>query len=452
MRRNPSPKLRTLLLALPLGLVATMLTAQDTPPPPTGTGGADTTVILSGQARSQVRLAFPGAEYDASIHPDVLYAAKEIEATLRDDLEATRTFNTQGPTELSVLILTGNTEQDFEQYRSLGNEVILLATIKQEQDRLVLEGRILDLPSRQSIAGKRYRGQPEQARRIAHTLADEMHRLFTGRPGIALTSIAFHSTRDNDQELYLMDYDGHNQRRISGHKSTSGFPDWSPTGDAIAYISYLSGQSGIYLVELGNSRKVPIFEAGTLNLSPSFSPDGKRIAFSHTDETNIDIYLCERACTKPQRLTTSQSIDTNPAWSPSGEQIAFTSDRSGRPNIYVMNIDGSDVRRISFEGDYNDGAAWRADGTHVTYASRQRNNKFQIAVTSLVDLTTRILTDGPNSHEEPTYSPDGQYIAFTLKRGKESQIYVIDANGGNMRQLSHEGNNFAPDWSSIPKK
>lgn len=451
MRRTPSPRRRPLLLTLLCALAATTLTAQD-PPPPSGGGGTDTTLILSGQARSQVRLAFPSAEYDASIQPDVLYAAKEIEATLRDDLDATRTFNSQGPTELSVLVLTGNSEQDFEQYRSLGNEVILLATIKQEGDRLVLEGRIFDLPSRQSIAGKRYRGEITQARRIAHTLADEMHRLFTGRPGIALTSIAFHSTRDQHQELYLMDYDGRNQRRISGHKSTSGFPDWSPTGDAIAYISYLAGQSGIYLVELTSSRKVPVFEEGTLNLSPSFSPDGRRVAFAHTAETNIDIYLCDRACTEPQRLTTSQSIDTNPAWSPTGEQIAFTSDRSGRPNIYIMNLDGSDVRRVSFEGDYNDGASWRADGTHVAYASRQRNNKFQIAVTSLVDLTTRIVTRGPDSHEEPTWSPDGQYIAFTLKRGKESQIHVIDADGGNLRQLTHEGNNFAPDWSSIPKK
>lgn len=415
--------------------------------------GTDATIVLEEQARQQVRIAFPAAEVDASVPQNLRYAAQEIETTLREDLDLSRTFNAQGPTELSVLVLTGNRDHDFEQFRSVGNDVVLLVTIKVEDGRMVLEGRVYDLPSRQSIAGKRYRGEPDQARRLAHTLADELHRIFTGRPGIALTSIAFHSTRGEHQELYLMDYDGRNQRQISAHQSTSGFADWSPQNDAVAYISYLTGSPGIYLVELETSRKLPIFNDGTLNLSPSFSPDGRQIAFAHADEkSNIDIYICERSCTTPRRVTRSPSIDTNPAWSPSGDQIAFTSDRSGRPNVYVMNLDGSGVRRISFEGNYNDGATWRPDGTHLAYASRQQGNRFQLAVTSLIDLQTRILTGGSDSHEEPTYSPDGQYLAFTLKRGKESQIYMIDASGGNLRQLTHDGNNFSPDWSSLPKK
>ncbi len=444
-----------LLLILILGS-AVPATAQEPSTPPPGTpSGEDATLILDGKARSQVRLAFPAAELDPSLSGDFRYAAQEIEQTLRDDLVASRIFNIQGPTELSVLVLTGNRDHDFEQYRSLGNDVILLATIKQEGDRLVLEGRVYDLPSRQSIAGKRYRGELDQGRRVAHTLADEVHRLFTGRPGIALTSIAFHSTRDGHQELYLMDYDGRNQRRISGHKSTSGFVDWSPTGDAIAYMSYFTGNPGIHLVELASGRKIPLVQDGILNLSPSFSPDGQEVVFARAGEdANIDLYLCSRNCQTPRRLTQAQSIDTNPSFSPSGKQIAFTSDRSGKPNIYVMNRDGSDVQRLSFEGDYNDGAAWRPDGSQIAYASRkqQQDNRFQLLVTSLVDLTTKVLAAGPDSYEEPSYSPDGQYIAFTLKRGKESQIYVMDVQSGQLRQLTHEGNSFAADWSPYPAK
>ena len=94
-------------------------------------------------------------------------------------------------------------------------------------------------------------------------------------PDFALTTIAFHSDRSGFQELYLMDYDGRNQRRISGHKSTSGYSDWSPTGDAIAYMSYFSGTPSIYYVELATGNKVPVYRQGPLNLSPSFSPDGR---------------------------------------------------------------------------------------------------------------------------------------------------------------------------------
>ncbi len=443
-------------LLLMLATAATAAAAQGSTPatgkdtPQIGQG-ADQTIEISKGARSQVRLAFPATEIDRGLRGETLEAANEIEQTLRDDLDQTAVFNSQGPMELSVLTLTGDRTQDFEQYRSLGNEVVLLATIKLDGDKLVLDGWVYDLPSKQSILGKRFRGTRAQARLVAHYLADAMHHQFTGRPGLALTTIAFQSDRDGHQELYLMDYDGRNQRQISGHKSTSGYSDWSPAGDAIAYMSYFAGTPGIYYVELATGKKVPIYREGTLNISPSFSPDGRQIAFTHSRKSNSDIYRCGRVCKDPVRLTRSQAIDTNPSWSPDGQRLAFTSSRSGRPNIYVMNLDGSNVRRISFEGNYNEGATWQPGGNHIAYASRE-GNKFRIAVTSLVDLKTRILTAGPDSYEEPCFSPDGRRILFTARRGKQSQVYVMTADGSDWRQLTHEGNSSGADWSNFKNK
>ncbi len=449
-RSIPDTTLRS--CALLLALTSAVALAQSPPETPPQIGqGVDHTLVMTEHARSRVRLAFPAAEVDAELSGELLEAAREVEQTLRDDLDQTSVFNSQGPTELAVLTLTGDRTQDFEQYRSLGNEVVLLAALKREGDKLVLDGWVYDLPSKQSILGKRYRGTLSQARLIAHYLADAMHYQFTGRPGLALTSIAFHSDRNGFQELYLMDYDGRNQRRISGHKSTSGYSDWSPAGDAIAYMSYFAGSPGLYYVELASGNKVPIFREGTLSLSPSFSPGGQRLAFAHSRQSNVDVYTCDRACQEPARLTRSGAIDTNPSWSPEGDQLAFTSSRSGRPNVYVMNLDGSNVRRISFEGEYNDGASWQPGGTHIAYASRE-GNKFRIAATNLVDLKTTILTAGPDSYEEPCYSPDGRRILFTQRRGKESQVYVMNADGSDWRQLTHEGNSSGADWSSFKQR
>lgn len=443
-----------LLLALPALALPSVAGAQTPPADTQEAPPSDTqTIRISEGGRSQVRLAFPDAEYDSSITGAYLEAAREIEQTLRDDLENMIVFNTQGPAELSVLALTGQRAHDFEQYRSLGNSVVLLASIRLEGDKLALDGWAWDLPSQQSILGKRYRGTLDQPRLIAHYLADALHFQFAGRPSLALTSIAFQGDRSGYQELYLMDYDGRSQRKISAHKSTSGYTAWSGKGDAIAYMSYFSGPPGIYYVDLASSRKVPVYREGSLNLSPSFSPDGQRVAFSHSRSSNVDIYVCPRACEEPVRLTTSNAIDTSAAWSPDGRQIAFTSSRSGRPNVYVMDADGSNVRRISFEGSYNDGASWRPDGTHIAYASRESGNtRFRIAVTNLVDLSTKILTPGKESYEEPSYSPDGQQIAFSIKRGKASQIWVMNADGSNWRQLTHEGNNSGPNWSPFTEK
>ena len=413
--------------------------------------GEDADVILTGEGVvSLLRLALPEANLDPGLLGDYRQAAVDLDQTLRDDLEISGVFQVQGPVEMSVLTLTGDKQHDFEQYRSLGNQVVVLMDLKQEPDRLVLEGRVFDLPSGQSILGKRYRGTISQARQLAHTFADEIVRQFTGRSGIARTTIAFHSTRDSFQELYLMDYDGRNQRRLTGHKSTSGYPDWSAQGDAIAYITYFSVTPTIYYVDMASGAKVEVFGGGSLNVAPSFSPDGQMVAFGRATEANVDIYVCERQCRNPRRLTTGRSIDTNPVWSPNSQQIAFTSDRTGSPHVYVMDRDGQNIRRISFDGKYNDGAAWRFDGTHLAYAS-QRNGTFQIVVTNLVTLDTSVLTRGGASNEHPTFSPDGRRIAFTRKDGRNTQIFVMNADGSGLMQLTHEGSSFAPDWSGYPQ-
>lgn len=450
------PALLMFLLAFLVGLPTMAQEGAGATPPGDAVAGQmqgdAVQITVTSDGRSQVRLAIPQADIDPALSGAFLDAAREVEQTLRDDLQSDNLFNTQGPTELSVLTLSGQRAHDFEQYQSLGNDVVLMVSLKQEGDRIVLDGWAYDLPSQQSILGKRFRGTVQQARLVAHYLSEALHFQFLGRPGIFLTSIAFHSKRDGFQELYLMDYDGRNQRKISAHKSISGYTDWSATGDAIAYISYYSEAPGIYYVDLKTSQKVPVFRDGTLNLSPTFSPDGQRIAFAHSSNSNIDIYICQRDnCTAPQRITDSAGIDTNPSWSPDGRQIAFTSSRSGRPNIYVMDIDGSNVRRISFEGDYNDGATWNPNTPEIAYASREKS-RFRIAVTNLVDLSTRIIAQGSESYEEPTFSPDGQRLAFTVRRGKESQIFVMNADGSNWRQLTHEGNNSAPDWSGFAKE
>jgi len=412
--------------------------------------GDDVTLVLQPGERGRFRLAFPATEGLAALRGAAAEAGRELDETLRRDLEDSRVFEIQGPWAFNVLELTGERQHDFLQYRSLGNEVLLLASLRPEPgDRLVFEGRLYDLDSGRAILGKRYRGRHDASRRIAHTFADEVVQYLTGRPGIARTSIAFASDRTGAKEIFVMDYDGAGPRQVTAHKSTSMSPDWRPAGGRLAYTSFVGGSPGVYLADLASGRKNPLVIDGVQNISPSFAPDGRSVAFSRALDANSEIFTIPAAGGPVRRLTHSNAIDTNPAWSPRGSEIAFTSSRAGNPHIYLMDAEGTNLRRLSFEGNYNDGAAWSPEGDAVYYASR-RGGKFEIVRTDVVTLETVQLTSGAGSNEAPTVSPDGRRIAFTSTRSGSPQIWVMDADGSNLRQLTREGRNESPAWSPYP--
>ena len=414
----------------------------------------DIVVTLTGAQRPLVRLAIPKTVFRGAVNAEAAAAGREIEATVRADLESSRIFVIQGAAELAVLELTGDDARDAELYRSLGNEVVLKMDLQQEGDRLALEGRVVDLANGQTVLGKRYRGEFSLARRIAHTLADEIVQYFSQQPGIALSTIAFVSDRQapyQEKEIYLMDYDGWNQRPITAHRSLSLAPDWSPDGQLLAYVTWVRGSPGIFVADFKDrGTKRALITDGTLNSSPSFAPDGRRFALTRSTGGSSEIHIGDIDGGGLRQLTYSPGVDTSPAWSPSGREIAFTSSRSGSPQIYVMDSEGANLRRISTTGSYNDGAAWSPDGTRLAYASR-RGASFNIAITDLVTLETSLVTSGRSNDESPVYSPDGRKIAFassrTYSRRRETQIYVVDVDGANLKQLTSEGNNYAPAWS-----
>ena len=441
-------------------LPANAQTPQSPPPAgapaPTGAPPAApsdrVTVVLQPGQRPLLRLAFPTFAGAAALAAGAREAAAELERTLRDDLVASRIFEIQGPEAFGILTLSGEQTRDFEQYRSLGNEILLASEVKLEEDKLVLEGRLFDLPSRQVIVGKRYRGTYDLARRMAHTFADEVVLYFTGRRGVALTGITFYSDREGDKEIYLMDYDGHNPRKVTAHKSISMSPVWSPSGDAIAYVSFFEGNGpAIFVADVATGHKQGVQTRGWLSTSQSFSPDGNRLAFARDVGSNVEIFVCDRDGGNLRQLTHSAGIDTNPSWSPSGKEIAFSSSRgTGSPQIYVMDAEGASVRRVTFSGDYNDGAAWSPDGTRLAYATRV-GNRFAIAALDLVTLASQTLTAAEGSSETPSFSPDGRRIAFAARRGRATQIWTMDVDGSHAVQLTSEGNNYAPDWSGYLK-
>jgi Tol biopolymer transport system component len=138
---------------------------------------------------------------------------------------------------------------------------------------------------------------------------------FATFPGENDTKIAFTSTRDGNNEIYVMNAaDGSNQTRLTNNTDIDEFPAWSPDSTKIAFTSNLD----IYVMNaVDGSDQTRLTNNATLDTHPSWSPDGTKIAFtSSTRDVNNEIYVMNAADgSNPTRLTNNTDIDEFPAWS-----------------------------------------------------------------------------------------------------------------------------------------
>ena len=146
------------------------------------------------------------------------------------------------------------------------------------------------------------------------------------------------------------------------------------------------------------------------------------------------------------RLTNNPEIDSTPTWSPAGTQIAFASGRSGSPQIYVVGVDGAGLRRISQES-YADRPTWSPAPYNEIAFSARSGPGFDIKILNIGTGETRQITFGEGTNESPAWSANGRHLAFMSTRAGKSQVFTVDRDGKNIRQITKDGNNQTPNWS-----
>jgi TolB protein len=372
-------------------------------------------------------------------------AARGFQQTLDNDLAAAAPLVVVDPKLYALVEDDPRPEVLNQRWRAIGAQFLLSGTVVRAGGQLVVEARLVDLVSGEFAFAKRYRAGVTASQVVAHTLANDIVQVFTGRPGPFLSRIGFISTRSGGSELWVMEWDGGNPKQLTKHGAIALAPAWSPDGRRMVFTSFLRGAPALFVLTPQEGYLRMLWDRGGVNSSASFSPDGSRVAFASSEDGNTDIFVVEVDGGTPQRLTSARGIDTQPAWAPNGRQIAFTSTRSGSPQIYLMDADGSNVRRLSFDGSFFDEATWSGEGTRLACTTKV-GNRFQIATIDTVTGEQRVIP-GPGNNESPCFSPDGSMLAFASDRTGTPQIFITDADGVP-RQLTREGTNHSPTWTA----
>lgn len=374
--------------------------------------------------------------------------AKDVPSIIRHDLELSGYFNV-----LPMGAFQSQAEREgitadsirFSYWTSIEAQALLKGSVESQGGKYVATLRLFDPYIPQMLVGKQYTFTKKEMREVAHRFSDEIMEALTGIPGVFNTKIAYTAvTKKGGKDIFIMDMDGENNKRITDLKSLTLSPSWSPDGTRLAFTSYTRGSPDLYVSSAdGRGLKQLVGGSGS-KITPSWSPDGSKIAFSSSTSGESDIYIISSAGGAPKRLTSSKSIDIAPTWSPDGGSIIFSSDRTGGLHLYRMSSSGGSEQRLTFVGYQNDMPNWSPMGDKVVFAGRDMGT-FDVFIMNPDGSNIQRLTVGAGSNEHPSWSPDGRFIVFSSSRGGELGIYLMRADGSNQTKIS-KGNGLLPEW------
>jgi len=247
-------------------------------------------------------------------------------------------------------------------------------------------------------------------------------------------------------DLYLLNGDGTNIRNLTNQEGASFWGDWSPDGKSIAFMSTRTGNLRIWRMDAdGKNPKIltPDFDAA----EPVFSPDGKQIAFF-----KMKLETLVKRCLSVMELSTGEirtlddcGDDARLNWAPDGKTLAFVRNVDNRNDLMVADFKSLTLKTLlSAPGLTFYNPMWSTDGSRLLFCSTEG------VETIGADGSNRQLLRKISGVIYPTWSPDGTQVAFGASDDGKSAIYVMNADGSNLKRVTDYADQILwPVWQPI---
>ena len=287
--------------------------------------------------------------------------------------------------------------------------------------------------------------------------------------------IAFLSDRDGKANIYVMNDDGSNVRRLTDMPLSVGSPRWSPDGSQIAFMMDLHTtqpnkwqQYDVFVMNADGTQQRNLTQHPKQDGFPCWSPDGKYLVFERAGHTTLEIFVMELETRKIWQLTDLGSA-SSPSWSPDGKEIAYEFARAGEgTHIYIMDADGRNnhplirrPRRGAFGGTIlSCEPRWSPDGQQIVYKESEfAAGKGRVANSILiVDKHTRHLKvlDTPKNWkiDAVCWADDGDAVLFAavpnglVNKSGIFKIYKYHLSNRQITNLTdHPSDNWGMDWT-----
>jgi TolB protein len=417
---------------------------------------------IAGMARAQLVIEITKGQEDALPIAIVPFgwessgtAPLDVAAVVAADLKGSGKFD---PLDRKDMIdrPTAGAQIRFQDWRYLKSDSIAVGKLIPEgADRYAVEFELYNVLNGQRLAGQRISATTTTLRAAAHRISDIIFEQLTGIRGAFSTRIAYVSVAGTPPkqtyQLFVADADGENQQRIAASEEPIMSPAWSPDGQSLAYVSFESKASAIYIQTLRTGERRRVSARAGINGAPAWSPDGSTLALTLSrKDGDVDVYTLKLSSQVLTRMTNDPAIDTEPAWSADGRKLYFMSDRAGGPQVYEVDVDQPGrATRLTFEGSYNARPRLSPDGKQLAVVHLDRGN-FRIALVDLASKAVQVLTQG-RQDESPSYAPNGAMLIYATQDRGRGVLATVAVDGSFGQKLAaSSGDVREPVWAPFP--
>jgi Tol biopolymer transport system component len=275
--------------------------------------------------------------------------------------------------------------------------------------------------------------------------------------------ISFTSFRDGELgDIWTMNPDGTQLRKLTAGPLYDAQSDWSPDGQWLAFRRGSDGSRGLGVWKMdlygANQRLLTQGDPAvpTQNATqPAWTPDGQGLLFRATlpPFPDSDVWAMDTEGSARHIVAHVPGEQLYPSYSPDMSRIAFTTpvisdDRA----IFTMAPDGSDPMKVfDVVEAYDSAPNWSPDGSQIAFQSDQ-DGDMEIYVMNADGTDVRQLTQNTLHDEGPVWAPDGTRVAYTSGADNlNGDVWVMDADGTNQQQLMAQlGRDESPDWQPVP--
>lgn len=264
-------------------------------------------------------------------------------------------------------------------------------------------------------------------------------------------------------EIYLMDCDGGNARRLTANSSAmyKSFPIFSPDGTQIAFFAKTGDYTSkldIYVVNTDGSHLTRLTHQEAESLYPCYSPDGLKIVYwagltTNEEKYYTDIFVMDASGNGKLNLTPNAGYNCFPRYSPDGTKIVFISQRAGDQEyaLYLMNAEGSNQHRIFASNRMVTFPQFTPDGAKIVfllYTASTNQSDTDICIIDASGANFKNLTNSAYRDWGPVVAKDGTSMVFESDRDGNDEIYVMNIDGSNPTRLTNRPNrvDFQPTF------